>query len=207
MQVDPRKVNLAEADIEQYLWENSNVIQVYGHPISQWIKRQFHIPSGVLDLMGVNAAGTLVVVEVKNTELKIEHIAQVKRYVYDIDSILLSGKLYLGQCVPVLIGRSVTESVYRDCEACGVLALMFNVSLSLQVRPIYWSEKFSDDRKRCHFELTEDEDLAGYISNAIELRRQAIKEDEEENPYMIIEKDEYALLKATTPHTNGANTQ
>lgn len=172
MEVDPRKVNLAEADIEQYLWENPHLVQLNRMPIERWIKRQFRIPSGILDLMGVTDTGGLAVVEIKNTELKLEHIAQVKRYAYDIDTVLTIHGAYERKCTPVLIGRSIADSLYRDCEACGVHVQVFDVSFTLRVRAMHWNREFVDWREQQHIKLGDDQDLADYVAMVIETRRQ-----------------------------------
>lgn len=171
MEVDPRKVNLAEADIEQYLWENPHLVQLHRMPIERWIKRQFRIPSGILDLMGVNSMGSLAVVEIKNTELKLEHIAQVKRYAYDIDTVLTIYGAYERLCTPILIGRSVTDSLYRDCEACGVHVQVFDVSFKLTVRSMGWGQEFYEEREQQHMQLGDDEDIAEYVAMVKEQQR------------------------------------
>lgn len=172
MEVDPRKVNLAEADIEQYLWENPHLVQLHGMPIERWIKRQFRIPSGILDLMGVNRLGSLALVEIKNTELKLEHIAQVKRYAYDINAVLTIHGAEDRLCNPILVGRSITDSLYRDCEACGVRVQVFDVSFKLGVRIMGWRQEFWEEREQRHIELGDDKDLADYVAMVIESRRQ-----------------------------------
>jgi len=85
--IDERKVNLAEADIEQWLWENPGAVQIdiWGSQdcVDVWIGRQVAVPSGVIDLLGRTADGTIVVVEVKNTQIQSGALTQVRRYTFD----------------------------------------------------------------------------------------------------------------------------
>ena len=95
MKVDPSKVNLAEKDIEDWLYENPEKLRFgwgISHNVKEWIGRQIIVPSGIIDLLGIftshNRTG-FVVVEIKNTEFTQSSILQVCRYASDIQCIAL----------------------------------------------------------------------------------------------------------------------
>ena len=88
MNIDPKKVQLSEKDLEDWLYENSSAFNYYGiKPITKWAARQFSVPSGVIDLLGINDAGQFSVVEVKNVVLTSSCLTQVCRYAHDISEI------------------------------------------------------------------------------------------------------------------------
>ena len=170
MQVDPRKVNLAEADIEQYLFENPEYVHFDETYVDRWLKRQYHVPSGVIDLLGVTADGHLVVVEIKNLELRPDAIAQVRRYAFDIDHIILemNGR-NARQCYAVLVGPSVDTHTFRECEACHVHVCCFSVSFSLSVQNLIWLPETIAARRAQYEDLAQDSVLriAAGVSESI----------------------------------------
>jgi len=168
--VDPRKVNLAEADIEEYLWKNPGELG-FGHPrvyVHRWLKRQYRIPNGVIDLLGVTADGILVVVEIKNTPTEAQAITQVKQYAFDIDNVNRTvSDGHFRPCVPLLIGTSMNEVVFRECEACGVFVKVFRVSFSLNILDMDWQQEYMDKRDDQYAELAQDKEFAVLVHDAV----------------------------------------
>jgi hypothetical protein len=129
--IDPRKVQLAEKDIEDWLYENPQSLGV-----RKWIGRQFHVPSGIIDLLGVNEYNYPVVVEVKNVEIDADAILQVCRYAKDIQGIV-SEKTNDGPffyVTKIVVGRGgISSELQYEANAVNVAVMSFQVELSLSV--------------------------------------------------------------------------
>lgn len=87
-------IQIFEKDIEDMLYKNPKKLGV-----DYWIERQFRVPSGVIDLLGVNCVPRsklpiFSVYELKITEPKSEHLAQIYRYASDIENALLKRSEY-----------------------------------------------------------------------------------------------------------------
>lgn len=164
MKIDPKKVNLLEADIEQYLWENPNEVAFNGWYISRWLKRQFSVPSGIIDLLGVTVEGYFVVVEIKNVDIDAKAVAQVCRYAHDIFSVITKLNTgakfsYRYSTMKVLVGPSIGTTVLRECEACGISYLEFEVNLSLKIDQTQFTRAFRSQRDSAYAELASDPTL------------------------------------------------
>lgn len=156
MIVPPNKVNLAERDIEDWLYENPSAITLNVGPISQWIARQYSMPSGIADLIGiVEPTGsiipeTVVVVEVKNVAINKAAILQVCRYKNDLKHILTrridapayqSGEPWVSA---VVVGPSIDDQTFSEARACGVAVIRFGVSLQLTLAQLNWSNEYRE---------------------------------------------------------------
>lgn len=145
MLIDPNKVNLSEADIESWLYENPSklvLVPSYSY-VKRWVARQMVVPSGRIDLLGITNNGLPVVVELKNVPIDSAALAQVCRYAYDIENI---GD-FRRECIKVVIGKGgIGKSVMHEAEAMGVWAFSFDVHLSASLS----SWKFNDEYlKKC----------------------------------------------------------
>ena len=84
-----------EKDLEDYLYKYPEEIGV-----DKWIGRQFRLPSGVADLVGIcgikeeEARPCVIVVELKKGVLNPNAIAQVSRYANDMRSVISTLLLY-----------------------------------------------------------------------------------------------------------------
>lgn len=144
--IEPNKVQLAEKDIEDWLWENPGALQILDHyPIEKWIGRQVKLPSGIADLIGI-FENAIVVVEVKNVELTAEALTQVCRYAADIDALKTDWNIerfdvnggedeleYLSIFKAVVFRGGVTNKLLHEAEALGVELHSFRVKLDLDI--------------------------------------------------------------------------
>ena len=105
-----------EKDIEDYVFQRPRLITNWGFNVRKWIARQYRVPSGVIDLLGFAKATYTedrfnpLVLEIKNGSIKSKDLAQVSRYAYDIDRIMMirdfsyeegyTQKIVLGVGVP-----------------------------------------------------------------------------------------------------------
>ncbi len=89
MEIDIKRVNISEKDIEDWLWENPAEVAevVKGVSRVRWVARQYRVPSGILDLLGIATFPfgddwfdeTPLLVEVKHQPITSAAIAQICR--------------------------------------------------------------------------------------------------------------------------------
>lgn len=189
MDIDPSKVNLNERDIEDYLFENPGQIKVYGeHPVDTWIGRQLKVPSGIIDLIGQFSGICVAVVEIKNGPIDASAIAQVCRYAHDIERIAGKKDLW-GMVYKVVVGDSLSNQAFFECEAMQVTPLVFSVKLALNIGPRVWNKEFKDATERVYEAMAETDLLAPIL----DLRDQYHKHNREghfrSRPGDIVDED------------------
>jgi RecB family endonuclease NucS len=198
MIVPESKVNLAEKDIEEYLFQNPFAVRVARteHYVDHWIKRQYQLPSGTLDLLGVTALMDFVVVEVKNVAIDSAAVTQVNRYGYDIWNILVpmikkkaGDRIYRPNVHRILVGKSIDSKTMREAEAAGVEINVFSVNLKLEVNNYGWSEEFHNARSHQYAQARQDTTFVSEVENYIKCADfYAEKEDAEKIPDQTLEE-------------------
>lgn len=169
MTIDSSRINLSERDIEDYLFDHPG--EVFGDG-ARWIKRQFAVPGGIIDLIGQTESGRIVVVEVKNVAIDSSALAQVCRYAYDINEILSTieyrfrtHELEIADVshppvFKMVIGRSVDTKTKREAEALDVYLLTFETELHLNISyRSNWETGFEGERAMQYEILSDDDDL------------------------------------------------
>lgn len=158
MNIDISRLNLLEKDIEDWLYENPGAIRAKydGGPITKWIGRQYQLPSGVADLIGIRESNMLIVVEVKNVPINKAAILQVCRYQDDLKHIIDNRMNYPHrqdwhepQIEMILVGPSIDGQTFTEARAVGVQVFEFSVSLDIDVNPLNWT--------KAHHEAVEDQ--------------------------------------------------
>lgn len=168
MQLDPRYFNLAEAAIEQWLFENPTAIpgrhKEFSY-IERWLARQYALPSGVADLIGVTESNKLVVVEVKASPITKSSILQVCRYAHDVVEIagMLEGYEFLdphhrAYLDKVVIGFEIDQQTLIEAEACEVMAICLVPSLQLHLTVQLFSREWIDERYDENSRISEGEE-------------------------------------------------
>lgn len=148
MNIDPSKVNLSEKDIEDWLFDNPKELG-----IEKWIGRQFDVPSGRIDLLGIwetNFVGISipVVVEVKNVTVDSFALTQVCRYAKDIEEILITRDEWMEReekpwVRKIVVGKeSVDNRIMFEAYALNVDIHTFSVQFKLDISGEYkWSSE------------------------------------------------------------------
>lgn len=153
MKIDISRVNLLEKDIEDWLYENPGALlsRYDDNPIVRWIGRQYTLPSGIADLIGVRQDDRLVVVEVKNVAINKAAVLQVCRYQTDLQYIVSNRMEYphirdWNEPVidMVLVGPSIDGQTFTEAQAVGVQVFSFSASLELDLSSLYWSHDQRD---------------------------------------------------------------
>lgn len=172
--IDPRKVNIAEKDIEEWLYQNPSSLN-----IESWVARQLRLPSGIADLVGISrdySIPRLTVIEVKNVEIDSAALAQVSRYAYDIYQIQTCFDLefYDYAIKKIVIGKGEpSNKVMAEALALDVFLHTFNIKLSLNVSG-YWH--FSEE----YHEATSDQYITYAGDNIFKEAKETIKKADEE---------------------------
>jgi len=143
MKVDPMKVNLAERDIEDWLYKYPNKLDLgFDRSIKKWIGRQVQVPSGRIDLLGIyefSGHTALVVVEIKNVEFSQSAILQVCRYAFDLESIsndysYRTENRISDQVVKIVVARGTpSNQLLQEAESVNVRLMSFNISFELSI--------------------------------------------------------------------------
>lgn len=131
MIVDSSKVSLSEKDIENWLWENPQSVGV-----EKWVARQFRVPSGIIDLLGVDDYQNPVVVEVKNVELTAAAILQVCRYANDVSRIVQSIGMKINEAYvskTVVFRGNISNELQYEANAVDVSLRSFQVNYDLKI--------------------------------------------------------------------------
>jgi hypothetical protein len=184
MAIPENRVNVLEKDIEDFLYLHPEALILNNDVnIDRWIKRQFTVPSGIIDLLGVTEHGTIVLVEIKNVAIDASTLTQISRYAYDLDHIV--GIISLGviadeapypELIKVAVGRSVDDKTLREAEALGIQVHTFDVYIRLSLSPrVGWTTEFMEYQRNRYNELAQDDDL----NAAIELHNDSFLEAQE----------------------------
>lgn len=144
--IDPKKVQLAEKDIEDWLYEYPGSLDV-----TKWVGRQVHVPSGIIDLLGVDEDGNPVVVEVKNVEITADAVLQVCRYAADIergvDALRDSHQQWGCSVRRVVIGKgAIANQTMYEANAVDVELHTFGVCLELDIDGPYSFDSYVVER-------------------------------------------------------------
>lgn len=148
MKLDVSKMNLTERDIEDWLYENPNQIMTTWGVIEKWIGRQYQLPSGIADLVGIIEGGIVAVVEVKNVPINKAALTQVCRYAADIQEILNWKPDYpneamrgLNHVEKMVVGPSIDDQTFMEAEALDVDIHEFAPRLEIDLDRIAWTDE------------------------------------------------------------------
>lgn len=117
----------------------------FGKPaISRWFGRQYTLPSGIADLIGVRGDEGLVVIEVKNVPINKAAILQVCRYAYDLEEIAAFRMGYphaqnfeRPYVERVVVGPSIDAQTLIEAAAVDVRVWQFAITINVDVSRLY----------------------------------------------------------------------
>ena len=168
MDIDSRKVQLSERDIEDYLWDNPEKVPT----VERWIARQVDLPNGRLDMLGINKFGAPVIVELKNTSVSSDALTQVFRYAFDIQSILEVKLDYPEEHIHVskiVIGvGEPTTRVLQEAEAMGIRIMAFNLFFDVGISQWGLTFDYQQQRTREHFGLASQDIFSEFVTHTKE---------------------------------------
>ena len=120
-------ISIRESQVEDVLASFPHIAQrVLGlDEAPQLIARQMIVPSGRLDLLYVTGQ-RLTLVELKVEDAKLEFIAQLERYVVDLEEFQSQGKLLLAPITPVLLCPAIRRDVGRACNEAGIRPVTYS---------------------------------------------------------------------------------
>jgi len=164
MRIDTNKLNLSEKDLEDYIFDNPNIIEVpfTREKITKWIGRQFRIPSGIIDLIGITENHKIVVIELKNVPFSSSHITQVCRYAADIENAYFNYGGMHNLIVKKILISPFEPSVefITEANAVNVYLLTINIEINFEISG-YWrySEKYKDEYSKKLEELSKTDEI------------------------------------------------
>lgn len=148
MKIDSSKVNLPERDLESWLYQNPEAVPGTNHaepPITQWLARQYPLPSGAADLIGVRSNGLVVVAEIKGVPINKAAILQVCRYAQDVAEIVAlrdgyqhKDRSFNARVQKLIIGPSIDQQTLDEAIACEVHIVEFAIHLNLTLERRPW---------------------------------------------------------------------
>lgn len=163
MNLDAERCNLKERDIEDYLWENPQLVYTgSGNSIDHWIARQLHVPSGIIDLFGVTGDGTAAVVEIKNVTIDSRAIVQVCRYAKDIETVLERAGNF-GVPERVVVGPDIDNNALFEANAVDVHCMHFTVDITVKLGGVGWTAAFRERMSREYQELAASPLFAEFV--------------------------------------------
>ena len=193
--IDPSKAHLSEEDIENWIYENPNDISSeYQIPVRKWVARQFKVPSGIIDLLGVDEQGSYLVLEIKNTKIASGALTQVSRYAEDITEIIqriTNRPLHVRK---VVIGtEDVSDELMFEANALGIRILTFVVFLNLKISGIWsWTDR-RDEQISNQYDVLARDNAFSLLRTLCELQGQDNEDTDEtgilEEARKIIEEE------------------
>lgn len=203
MEIDIKRVSIVEKDIEDWLWENPQEVAevVTGASQVRWIARQYKVPSGILDLLGIATFPfgddwfdeIPLLVEVKHQPITSAAIAQICRYEGDMKYIIWEAcQIAVNRepkrepmSIKLIIGPGpVADQVLHEADAMNVSIHTFSVHLSvnLHYRTRWTVEAREHHRKLWRESATSKEmkPLRDMIADSAERARRYQEKKEEE---------------------------
>jgi hypothetical protein len=163
MKVDPHKINLSEKDLEDYLFENPNIVEMplTGTPIKKWVSRQMRVPSGIIDLLGITENNILAVIELKNAPFSSGHITQVCRYAKDIEEAASASGIINPEPYKLLIGtHNPSTELIIEANSVDVMIMTIKIDFDISIGGLWrLSESFIEKRNNELKEISESEEF------------------------------------------------
>lgn len=151
MNIDISRLNLTEKDIEDWLYENpSNVTTVWGC-VTEWVGRQYHLPSGIADLIGVTDCGMVALIEVKNVPINKAALTQICRYAADLLEIFQWRYDYpnpemrgWSHVTKIVVGPSIDDQTLTEAGALDIDIREFTLSLDIDLNEVSFAPEVRD---------------------------------------------------------------
>jgi hypothetical protein len=201
MNIDISRLNLSEKDIEDWLYEHPEVIKcAFGTPpITSWFGRQYSLPSGIADLIGVRADGKMVVIEVKNVAINKAAVLQVCRYASDLEEIAGYRMGYpdtqnweKAVVERVLVGPGIDTQTFYEAIALNIGVWVFAARLSLDISKLYWDKGQEDTHRHKHGSIAEQPEWSIY---GLHVREAAERHAREQAEALAVELPNDALIE------------
>lgn len=177
-------IRFDEKDIEDWLYKYPEKVKIGFSNIYEWVARQYHVPSGIIDLLGYigsfgipKADPCFCVVEVKNVPIRSDALTQVCRYSKDIKEILLrcytkqfdiktitpetfdpEWKPTIRKCI-ITTAKSLNKTILFEAEALGVDIISIELEESFSISGIWHFSKYFREKNINQYEnLTKEFD-------------------------------------------------
>ncbi len=157
---------ITEKDIEYWLWESPELLCPNSH--IHWLARQYIVPSGVIDLLGMDGDNNFVIVEVKNILIDAKALAQVKRYTNDIDTIAsyiardyehtdLDWRTFVHRTWSMVVGTAIKHiRIVYEAEAADISLFTFDELRGEITGPWFFSDGKRNQDNKVYAALAQD---------------------------------------------------
>lgn len=179
MKIDISRLNLSEKDIEDWLYENPNRVTTTWGIVTEWIGRQYHLPSGIADLIGVTDGGMVVLIEVKNVPINKAALTQVCRYAADLTAILYWRFDYpnpelrgLSHIEKIIVGPSIDDQTFTEAVALDIDIHEFSVSLVLDLGVTRWTQGTTEMLSKRYREIAHQPEWDRFGKHTDDLQRE-----------------------------------
>jgi RecB family endonuclease NucS len=121
-------VSISEGIVQEWLYERPDLIQGEDlSPVIKWIGRQYKLPTGVADLIGVQENGNISLIEVKRLRITRADIWQVARYASGLERIFNRSYGDRDKKVDlILVGSGIGWEILNDARAAGVKVFSYS---------------------------------------------------------------------------------
>jgi RecB family endonuclease NucS len=121
------RIKIGHYHIETWLHEIPELIQGENlAPVAKWLGRQYKLPSGIADLVGIQANGDISMIEVKLFGITRADIWQTHRYARDIEQIL-GRKITTNKVHRILIGRGIRWDILDDARSLDIKVFSYSL--------------------------------------------------------------------------------
>ena len=171
-------MSIRERDIEDVLYSRPHLIpDIYiGIGIAKWLARQYSVPSGRIDLLGLVDCGAWkspVVVELKRGPIDDHALTQVCRYAGDIANIIeiisnTYGVLSVGDARvhKVVIGQSIDHKTHLAADGMGVIVFTYSAAQPDKLALTSVEERNTTQRWGSYEQLSQDSPFEYWVKQA-----------------------------------------
>lgn len=174
---------LLERDIEDALYNHPRLFPMVDHTfrLNRWLARQYSVPSGIIDLLGLLdndlvPEKSIAVVELKRGRIDAQAIAQVCRYAGDIEAIQnvianrYGAMTIWNKVVKVIVGQSVDHKTLLSASALNIQLLKYDSVPSVAVVGQWLvSGEMYRERDSRHTQLADDSPFEAWVAEAKEI--------------------------------------
>lgn len=156
MKIDAKKIQLSEKDLENWLWDNE---QELPYNIETWLARQYKVPSGIIDIIGVTSEGDIVIVELKNHVPDANALTQISRYAKDVERILMASQEYGVSIHKAIVGvfDNISNQLQFEADALDIKMYSMNIEFDITINGAWsWTEEHGHNLADEYKKLSQD---------------------------------------------------
>lgn len=180
MSVDPKKINLSEKDLEDYLYQHPEKVTLpyTDWTVQSWFGRQLRVPSGIIDLIGITEQDTIVLVELKNTDFEAAHLTQIQRYSKDIEEAYsVAGGYHDLFITKMLIGiKPPKHNFLVEADSMGIFVKTMKIEFDVNMDGSWhFSDEYYQEYQNKLLELSKNEVISRLAKESEKLAKKELE--------------------------------